>query len=79
MSSTIQLPIDKGVSCRGVLNSSSFFPVVRQPGRREVIDDWVHPSYGVFGTENLLFLFNTGLVEPLYRERDETVHVVPRG
>ncbi|GMN59820.1 hypothetical protein TIFTF001_028906 [Ficus carica] len=70
MSSKIQLPIDKRVPCRGVLDPPGFFSVLGQLGLGEVTNNQVHPSCSVFGTEDLLFSLDTRLVEPLYEKRD---------
>ena len=79
MSSTIQLFIDKRVSCRGVLDPSGFFSVLEQLGVDEVANNWVHPSGRILRIENLLFSLDTWLVESFYGERDKTLYVVPRG
>ena len=79
MSPMIQLSVDKRVSCRGVLDPSGFFSILGQLRVSEVADNWVHPSSRVLGTENLLFSFDTRLVESFYGERDKTLYVIPQG
>ena len=79
MSSAIQLPIDKCVPCRGVLNPRGFFSVLGQLGLDEVANYWVHPGSHVLGTEDPFLLLDTQVVKLFYRQRDKTIYVIPRG
>ncbi|GMN53243.1 hypothetical protein TIFTF001_022391 [Ficus carica] len=61
------------------LDHTSLFPVLRQSGYGEVVDDRVHPSPNLLGAEYLFVAFDAGLVESFNWERDEIICIDPRG
>ena len=63
MSSMIQLPVNKRVPYRSVLNLSGFFSILRQLGVSKITDNRVHPGGRILRTEDLLFSLDTQVVK----------------
>lgn len=70
MSLPVQFPVDHSVPGRSVPDSPGLFLILLKSRCGEVVDNWVHASFELFGAKDLLVAFDIGLVKSFHRDRD---------